>query len=67
MLSSHRRVNILKNCELEVSVLLSEVTPPEPLPCIEEHAPVSVCNIYSAFLFPECVLFSINGLLYSPC
>lgn len=63
MLSSHRRVNILKSCELEVSALLSEVTPPELLPCTEEHTPVSVCNIYGVFLFPECVLFSINGLL----
>lgn len=27
MLSRHRRVNILKSCELEVSVPLSEVTP----------------------------------------
>lgn len=41
MLSSHRRVNILKSCELEVSVLLSEVTPPELLPCTEKHT--SVC------------------------
>lgn len=67
MLSSHRRVNILKSCELGVSAPLSEVPAPELLPCTKEHTPVTVCNIYSVFLFPECVLFSINGLLYSPC
>lgn len=45
MLNSYRRVNILKSCELEVSVPLSEVTSPELLPRTETCTPASLYNI----------------------